>query len=97
VNKKKWLVIAVVVLAVIASAALYETFINNDVKTSVVKEIHIGGSGCSQLELENGDNVDTFCFWTPPEKQPKYDRSIKVGDTVEYGVESDRQFIRLKK
>lgn len=96
-NKKKWLAIVLAVSALIASVVLYKFSFDNNTKSSVVKEIYRGSSGCDQLELENGDRVDTFCFWAPSDKQPRYDTSIKVGDTVEYGVESDRQFIRPKK
>lgn len=98
-NKNKWLIVAAVILALIAGVVVYITVIQNEVRSSIVMSEYKNSSrdGCDGFELQNGDKVDTFCFWTEPNEQTKYEGPIEVGDAVEYGIESGRQFIRLNK
>jgi hypothetical protein len=99
-NKKRWWIIAlVIVVLAIASFTLYKLFFENPVKTSVVTGTFSESyrDGCDGFKLANGDRFNKACFWESSGERPEYDRSIKVGDTVEYRIEGDDQFMRLKK
>lgn len=96
---KNWRFMLVSAILVIILAAIYVPKALGNTKTSVVTGTYSNSAedGCDGFKLKNGDTVDTFCFWAKPEDQTVYDGSIKVGDKVEYGTQSGKRFIRLKR
>jgi len=93
-NKLFWL-LAVLALSILVTALIVPA--TQKTKTSIVISTYSNSAtdGCDGFKLKNGDSVDTFCFWAKPEEQTSYQDIIKVGDTVQYGTENGKQFIRL--
>lgn len=97
-NKEPLLLCTLLLVGLVAVALFARTSLQKT-KTSIVTGTYSNSAldGCDGFILKNGDTVDTFCFWTRPEDQTDYQGSIEVGDRVEYGTKSGKQFIRPKK